>query len=305
MSCLDNWKLEVALTPLPISNWKSYLLGNNGWTKGVIIMQHFTDLHFQKYSRLIYEKFGIDFKEEKKMVLQTRLQRLMTRHNISSYDDYFRIITQANNKDHLIEFAAEITINKTDFFREMNHFDFIKNNMEFITAKNPRIYSNGEIRVWSAACSTGQEPYTIAMVLSEILPSGIRIKILGTDISERVLIKGQQGMYPFEVRDEIPIYYLQKYFHKAEESYIIDESVKELVTFRLFNLMDPFPFKNSFDIVFCRNVMIYFDSAIQQSLLDKFYQIIVPGGLLFIGHSESLTGKVHRFQYIQPTIYMK
>ena len=268
-------------------------------------MDSFSDRQFQRYSKFIYDVFGIYLKEEKKQVLQNKLSKLMGRNNISSYDDFYDILVWAKDKQILLEFAQEITINKTEFFREINHFDFIKDKIAFILKSNERIIKRGEIRVWSSASSTGEESYTIAMVLKECLPQGVKIKILGTDISNRVLQAAQQGIYSANICNDVPPYYLQKYFQKVDEKFRVGDTIKELLTFRVFNLMSTFPFKNTFDIIFCRNVMIYFDLQVQQRLLDKFYRVLTPGGLLFIGHSESLTGKSHKFEYVQPTIYIK
>ena len=268
-------------------------------------MQDFTDLHFRKFNNFIYDKLGICVGEEKKQVLHTKLSRLMAKNNISSYDEYYNILSQNREKHYIIEFNEVITVNKTDFFREINHFNYIKQKIHLIFEQNPRILKNKEIRVWSSACSTGQEPYTIAMILSECLPPEIAIKILATDISKRVIEVAQMGVYNQNIINEVQPLYLQKYFKKHNDSFSVNDSIKNLITFRLFNLMCSFPFKNTFDIVFCRNVMIYFDAVVQQQVVNKFYNVMAPRGLLLIGHSESLAGKEHRFEYIQPTIYIK
>lgn len=268
-------------------------------------MQTFSDIHFERFTTFIHDNFGIFMNEIKKDMLKIRLSKLMTRNGLDSYDEYYRVLTQSKEAKYISEFAEEITINKTDFFREKSHFEFLRGKTGFILEKNRRIESNNEIRVWSSACSTGEEAYTIAMVLKECMPQGINIKILATDISNKVLQTAKKGIYPLNIKNEVEGYYLLKYFKKTGMNYEVENSIKEMVTYRSFNLMDAFPFKNSFDIIFCRNVMIYFDTDTQQSLLDKFHNVINPGGFLFIGHSESLTNKRHKFQYVQPTIYIK
>lgn len=268
-------------------------------------MQSFDNIRFEKFSRFIYNEYGIFLSEIKKEMVHTKIDKLMSRYNINSYDEYYNILASGMDRQFLTDFANEITINKTDFFREINHFDFIQNNIGFIIGKNERILRNNEIRVWSSACSTGQEPYTLAMVLKECLPEGMGIKILGTDVNSKVLADAKRGLYPMSIKNEVRQYYLQKYFKNTGREFMIEEDLKKIVTFRQFNLMEPFPFKNTFDMIFCRNVMIYFDSEVQQRLLDKFYSVIAPGGLLFIGHSESLTNKKHKFEYVQPTVYIK
>lgn len=268
-------------------------------------MKTLSDGLFLKYSSFIYDNYGIHITISKKDMLQAKLIKLVIRNKIDSYEEYFRILTQNKNREMLLEFSSEITINKTDFFRENNHFEFIKNNINLITEKNKRIIRNNEIRVWSAGCSTGEEPYTLGMVLKEHFIPGIDIKILATDLSKDVLRKAMGGVYSQAIMNQVEKYYVLKYFEKEDLNWRAKSSLKNIITFRLFNLMDNFPFKKSFDIIFCRNVMIYFDNKVQQKLIDKFYDVLAPGGILFIGHSESLTGKNHKFKYIKPTIYMK
>lgn len=270
-----------------------------------LLLQHFTDEEFEKYRQLIYGNYGIYIGNVKKDILRTKLYKLMTRNNISSYDEYYNILITSTGKQQITEFINEITTNKTEFFRENNHFEFIKNKINFIMQKNQRILKNKEIRVWSAGCSTGEEAYTLAFILKECLPDDINVKILATDICNKVLAIAGKGLYPSRIKNEVNQYYLTKYFENTDNNFKVSDRIKNLVTVRQFNLMDTFGFKNTFDMIFCRNVMIYFDSKVQQNLLDKFYRVTASGGLLFLGHSESLINKNHRYQYIQPTIYMK
>lgn len=268
-------------------------------------MQSFTDKEFEKYRRLIYDSFGIYLGNAKKDTLKSKLLKLMAKNGIYSYEEYYDTLTIDKDKQRITEFINEITINKTDFFRENNHFDFIRNQIDFILETNRRILKNREIRVWSAGCSTGEEAYTLAFVLKECLPEEINIKILATDICSKVLAAAGRGVYSSRIQSEVDHYYLAKYFERSGNDYRVIDEIRELVTVRQFNLMDAFAFSNTFDMIFCRNVMIYFDAIVQQKLLDKFYAVNASGGLLFLGHSESLINKRHRYQYIQPTIYMK
>lgn len=263
----------------------------------------FSDIHFEKFSRLIQDKLGIHLTMAKKEMLQTRLIKLMTKKEIHSYTEYLALLEW--DTESMAEFTDAITINKTDFFREINHFHFLQKSFGLIVQKNPRIMERRELRVWSAGCSTGEEPYTLAMVLSECVPSGVQIKILATDLNRVNLSKASRGVYPAGIRSDVDPVYLQRYFIKDGDNYQVNHELKQLITFRQFNLQHVFPFKGTFDIIFCRNVMIYFDSNVQQRLITKYYNVLTQGGLLFIGHSESLTGKAHRFQYLQPTIYVK
>lgn len=263
------------------------------------------DREYRKYSNLIYEHLGIYLREGKKEMVQAKVNKLMRENNIESYEKYYDFLLANKYGAPWNRFVDEITIHKTDFFRENGHFEFIKANIEFIIKNNPRIIENREIRVWSAGSSTGEEPYTIGIVLKESLPSTVNIKILATDVSNKVIEYSQKGIYNKDIRKEIDGFYLNKYFLKHGDGYKISREIRDIITFRTFNLMSEFPFKNTFDIVFCRNVMIYFNLEVQEKLIKKIYGAINPGGLFFIGHSESLTGKQYKFKYLQPTIYIR
>ncbi|MFH1077590.1 MAG: protein-glutamate O-methyltransferase CheR, partial [Pseudomonadota bacterium] len=197
------------------------------------------------------------------------------------------------------------------FFREPVHFDFLTKSVY------PKLFDrenkNEHIRLWSAGCSTGEEPYTLAMTILKHLKSPANldydIKILGTDISTRVLQKAMAGIYSDSIMETVPESARNLFFKKIKReegmSYHISEQIANMTTFRRFNLTETFPFSNKFNVIFCRNVMIYFDRSTQQSLIDKFFNSLKPGGHFFIGHSESLTAVTHQFKYIVPTIYQK
>jgi len=259
---------------------------------------------FEKFRELVKKRLGIHLSDAKKDMVQSKVTKLMRDAGISSYDEYYDLIYNSKNSLWSV-FVDNITIHKTNFFREDNHFNFIRDKIDHILKFNPRILRNQEIRIWSSACSTGDEAYTIAMVLKEYIPSGINIKILATDVSSLVIQEAQNAEYILDSGDVINPYFLNKYFKKFSNIYKITDEIKNLVTFRTFNLMDNFPFRNNFDIIFCRNVMIYFASETQAELIKKFYNALTRGGLLLIGHSESLTQIQYKFKYVQPTIYMR
>ena len=263
------------------------------------------DSQLKSYSSFLYQKTGISISESKKEMFQMKIQKLMRRNNISSYDEYFSIITNEKNKVQLEEFINTITTNTTEFFREKAHFEYLKNNIGKILSEIPRIEKNGEIRVWCAASSSGQEPATLAMVLREILDSRIKIKLLATDISSKVLKKAMRGHYTLAEVDGIPKGYLMKYFTKDADGYQLKESVLSCISYRYFNLMNDFKFQNGFDIVFCRNVMIYFNNQVQETLVNKIYDNLTDRGMMFIGHSESLVNKKHSFKFVGPSIYKR
>lgn len=268
-------------------------------------MEKMTDSQYEKYRTLIYQNFGIHFAPQKREIVITKVDKLMRKYNLASYAEYYQLLTKGANGEYWSEFADEITIHQTSFFREINHFDYIRTQLRFILETNPRIMEKNEIRVWSAGCSTGEEPYTLAMVLKEWLPSEVYIRVLATDVSGRSVATAQRGVYPTSIKKDMDPYFLLGCFIHDGEHYHVKPEIKDLVTFRLFNLMEPFPFKNTFDIIFCRNVMIYFDAQVQLELVKKFHDYLGRGGLLFIGHSESLINKQYSFKYIQPTVYQK
>lgn len=260
---------------------------------------------YLKYSDLIYNTLGIRLKEEKKDMVLSKVGKLMRENNIESYGEYYDFLMYNKGRAPWDRFIDEITIHKTDFFRENGHFEYISSNINSIIKNNPRIIGNREIRVWSAASSTGEEPYTLGIVLKETLPENINIKILATDVSNKVIKHALNGIYDKKIQMEINPLYLNKYFTRQGDKYKICREIRETVTFRTFNLMSEFPFKNNFDMIFCRNVMIYFTPEVQENLIKKFHNVLTKGGLFFIGHSESLTGKQYTFKYLRPTIYIK
>lgn len=261
------------------------------------------------FCEYLYKNMGIYIEESKKNLLAQKLGKLMTDDGIQNSGEYYHFIVSPPISEHqkLIKnkFIDTVTVHKTNFFRENNHFEYIQRNISQIIAESPTAKFTNEIRVWSSACSTGEEAYTLSMLFKEILPPGMRAKILATDISPDSIRKALTGVYKFGPEDNITNYYINKYFTKNSLSWSINDEIKNNVTFRLFNLMDTFPFKNPFDIIFCRNVMIYFDRDVQERLVNNFYNSLSKKGLLFIGHSESLIQLKHSFTYNEPTIYKK
>ncbi|HEX2944819.1 MAG TPA: protein-glutamate O-methyltransferase CheR [Clostridia bacterium] len=268
-------------------------------------MQRFGIQQFSQFRNFIYDKYGIYFSDAKNDILRNKLNKLMIKNNYSSYDEYFNDLQQGKYPGLLSEFANAITVNYTSFFREKDHFEFLKAYAGILTDSKNIDPSARELRVWSAACSTGEEAYTLAIVLSEALQGSARIRLLATDISNKAVSIAQKGTYPSGIRNDVGSSYLNKYFREDVNGYMVSESIKKLITFRSFNLMDAFPFKKTFDLIFCRNVMIYFDASVRQKLIGKLYDATSKGGLLIIGHSESLTGQKHSYRYLRPAVYIK
>ncbi|MEI8377305.1 MAG: CheR family methyltransferase [bacterium] len=272
-------------------------------------LSHIDPRYLDMFCDYLNRILGIYIEESKKGLLSQKIAKLMADAGIENIAEYYHFIVappiserQRAVKDKFID---NITVHKTNFFRENNHFEFIKKNIGKIIEQSPNAQMTRELRVWSSACSTGEEPYTLAMLFNEILPTGMKAKILGTDISPQSIKTAMEGNYKFSVEDNLTSFYINKYFIQEEGYRRVTDDIKRLVTFRLFNLMEPFPFNHPFDIIFCRNVMIYFNRETQEKLVNNFYKHLSENGLLFIGHSESLIQIKHSFDYHEPTIYKK
>jgi chemotaxis protein methyltransferase CheR len=199
-----------------------------------------------------------------------------------------------------------LTTNKTSFFRENQHFEYLR------TRILPEIRNHGSrLRIWSAGCSSGEEPYSIAMMVRDQWPGIDKadVRILATDISGRMLAKARLAEYEKESLRDIPPAYILKYFNSSgigsQKTYKVQDKIRSLVHFARLNLMDDWPMKGPFDVIFCRNVMIYFDTSTQRRLVQRFHRFLVPGGYLLVGHSESLLANATCFKYIRPATYMK
>jgi chemotaxis protein methyltransferase CheR len=269
-----------------------------------------TQADFEKFSRLVYEQSGISLHDGKKELIKARLSKRVRQGRFKSFRDYYQYVVQDDSGEELVFLLDSISTNLTSFFREPSHFDYLKNEL-LPRWKTARKGSDPQIRVWSAGCSSGEEVYSISITLQEGLehPEQWKIKILATDLSTKVLKKAMAGIYEQDRIRKIPAPLIKKYFlkgdHQWREYVKVKNRLRDPVEFKRFNLMEPFPFKEPFDCIFCRNVMIYFDKKTQEILVNRFYQCLGPEGVLFIGHSESLTGIPHPFKYVKPAIYKK
>lgn len=265
-----------------------------------------TDAEFQKIRSYIYKSLGHEVDDKKRETVTTKIYKIARRHGMSEAKDYLNYLYNSNDPEVVQEFLNEITTNTTEFFRESSHFDYIKNNINHIIESIPQIKRTGVLRAWSAPCSSGEEPITLAIVLKECLPAHINFKILATDIDTRILAKANRGRYTESECKGLTKQMMLKYFKKdAEGFYVIGEEIKKQISYRQFNLTDEYPFKHSFDMIFCRNLMIYMDNAVQEKLINLFYGHLVENGLFFIGHSESLLNKKHNYKYVSTAIYKK
>lgn len=266
---------------------------------------------FNALCSLVHEVAGIKLTDAKSELVRARLSKRMRSLDIYDLGDYLRYVKEDRTQDELITMLDSLSTNLTSFFRENAHFDFVKDTILPGIVARAEQGGDTSVRVWSAGCSTGEEPYTLALCLLEQLTNLRRYdpKILASDISTRVLETGQKGIYIEDRIRAIPSALLHRYFVKVSEGgrkyYAVKDELKHVVRFRHLNLMEGWPMKRQFDFIFCRNTMIYFDKPTQNKLVNRFYEQTKSGGYLILGHSESLTGTTHQFKYVKPTIYRK
>ncbi|PKN25528.1 MAG: hypothetical protein CVU64_19695 [Deltaproteobacteria bacterium HGW-Deltaproteobacteria-21] len=266
----------------------------------------YTDL-----SNLIYEKCGIYLHKGKRELLRARLAKVLRKHDFASVREYYSHLVGDQTGKELIQLLDSISTNLTFFFREPKHFDFLTNTAipKLIRAK--RTGAGKRLNLWCAGCSSGEEAYSIGITLLEKLSdSNLReVSILATDISTRMLNVAIRGVYGEEKVEKISYELRRRYFQKGvknwEGFYRVKPALREAIEFRRLNLVEHFSFNTPFDIIFCRNVMIYFDKPTQEKLVNRFYNVLSKEGYFLIGHSESLTGIGHSFRYVQPSIYAK
>ena len=268
------------------------------------------DADFEKISRFVYNLCGINLHEGKRELVKARLNKRLKQGQFTSFNQYLQFVMTDEGAEELTAMIDSLSTNLTSFFREESHFYKLK---EIVSEKACSAeHQTGvlNLRLWSAGCSTGEEPYSIAMVLHDIL-AGRRadVKILATDISSKVLKTAVAGIYPEKSVNRIPPVTFRTHFQRGsgrwEGYYKIKDAARKMIHFAQFNLKEGFAFREGFDIIFCRNVMIYFDKETQRVLIDRFYDCLKDGGYLFVGHSESLTGFAHPFRYVEPSVYRK
>lgn len=268
----------------------------------------FTHSDFDHIRTLVRRHTGISLTEGKRDLVYGRLARRLRQLRLTSFREYCALL-EAEESDELTQFVNAITTNLTAFFRESHHYDYLA------TVLLPGILrsrtQHRRLRLWSAGCSTGEEPYSLAMVVRETVPlaQGWDVKILATDIDSNVLATAEQGVYAAEKVHDMAPQRLQRWFKKGTGSKAglvrVVPVLQRLITFRQLNLMAVWPMRGPFDVIFCRNVVIYFDKPTQQKLLDRFAELLAPQGFLFVGHSESLFQITDRFEPLGKTIYRR
>lgn len=265
-----------------------------------------THEEFHRFRALIYTESGIALSEQKQSLLASRLSKRLRDLGLETFSEYYDHVMSDPSRDEFTRMLDLISTNKTDFFRESKHFDYLRDRIL------PELEQEKRIRIWSSACSTGEEPYTIAITLFESVknPAQWDFKILASDLSTRVLAKAAAGTYDEDRFRDVPPEVVRRHFLRGRGVrtglFKVKPHLAATVQFRRLNLMDErFPIKTPLDLIFCRNVMIYFDRPTQERLVNKFYRYLRPGGYLFTGHSESLQWVDHPFKAWAPTIYRK
>lgn len=269
---------------------------------------HFTDRDFNKLRDLVKDLTGISLSDQKRELLYGRLTRRLRALGIQKFSDYCDYLEE--HPDEEVEhFTNAITTNLTSFFRENHHFEMIAGQLRPWLLS--RYQQNGKIRVWSAGCSTGEEPYSIAMTLAESIPDCFNknVKILATDLDTNVVAKAASGIYADNRIEGLPRERVNKWFTKGSGTNAgnvkVSDKLRDMITFKSLNLMHGWPMRGPFDIIFCRNVVIYFDKPTQATLFDRYADMICEDGVLFIGHSETMADVCNRFELVGKTMYRK
>lgn len=267
-------------------------------------MLKLTDDDFKRLVTYIKSNYGINL-EKKRVLIEGRLANVASSCGFDNFTDYLDFAFNDQTQKETIRLVNKLTTNHTFFMREPEHFDYLR---DTVLPHIEQTVADRDARIWCAASSTGQEPYTIAMTIDEYFGDKKRMwdtTILATDLDTDVLRTAKAGIYTAEMMEGLPESWIKKYFIRIDESrYQVTERIRNEVVFKKFNLMDPIVYKKPFDLISCRNVMIYFDTNTKNALIERFYDVIKPGGYLFIGHAENISRDT-KFKYIKPAIYRK
>jgi chemotaxis protein methyltransferase CheR len=264
---------------------------------------------FFSFCQLVHQHAGIHLTAEKKELVRARLTKILRQRRLQTFRDYYDKVVADDSGVELTCLLDAISTNQTAFWREPKHFEYLSEEILPVWPRERRRPLRGKL--WSAGCSSGEEPYTLAILIMAGFPEEdlSQAKIYASDLNTQVLAQAERGIYPISRVDPLPPEWRRRFFQKGvgdRQGFVrVKPEVRHLVNFFRFNLMDQPPFREELDIIFCRNVMIYFEKETQVKLVNKFYDCLRPGGYLFIGHSESLCNHRHQFSYVKPTIYRK
>jgi len=274
-------------------------------------MLEISDREFSIFKKLVLKLLGIHLSEHKKTLVITRLSSRIEALGLKTLMEYLHFIDNSERGDDELSYLVnKITTNTTSFYREKHHFDFLQNELFPTYIKRGEKTGERSLRIWSAACSTGEEPYSIAMTVYQSFMNliGWDIKILATDVNSEVLNFARRGVYPREkIKEEVtPVVMTRCFTDLGHSNMAVRHELKRLIMFKRLNFLERyFPIESKLDIVFCRNAMIYFSSEVREELLWKFYNLLKDDGCLFVGHSESLLASSDKFEIINSTIYRK
>jgi chemotaxis protein methyltransferase CheR len=263
---------------------------------------------FDRVRHMMYAISGVNLTDGKKELIRARVAKRMRALGHESLDDYVGFVQTEEGRAELGQMVDVLTTNKTSFFRELPHFEFLQK--EVIPAW---LGSGGPLRIWSAGCSSGEEPYSVAILLLDQVPEAARrdVRILATDLSRTVLEHACLARYDAAVVEGLPARFRDPYFVPVRDTrgraraFEVEAEVRHLVSFAPLNLMEPWPMRGPFDVILCRNVMIYFDRPTRETLIRRFRGLLTPAGHLLVGHSESLSGMEHELTYVQPAVYRR
>jgi len=263
---------------------------------------------FERFCALAYDKAGIKLRKGKEALVTARVAKRLRALNMESVNQYLKLLEQEKTQKELVKFLDVISTNYTYFFRENEHFDLLKTHLD-------RCINNGQkrIRIWCAAASSGEEPYSLAITMADTVEDRpIDYRLLATDISTGMLEKAREGLYDANRVKPISKLFLTKYFERLggigdlEAKFQVKPFLRKRVVFKRLNLTEtPFPMKGPLDAIFCRNVMIYFDKPVRQKLIKNMERLVKPGGILVISHTETLTGIDHGLEIVEPSVYRK
>ncbi|MDK1288985.1 CheR family methyltransferase [Pseudoalteromonas umbrosa] len=265
----------------------------------------FTDTDFQKVSEKVYSACGIVLGPHKREMVYSRLARRIRANGLSSFEDYLAFLDSSSEQE-FSHFINAITTNLTSFFRESHHFDYLKNSLIPRIKEDNRLTKR--VRFWSAGCSTGEEPYSIAMTVAGEFPSDWDVKVLATDLDSNVLHKAAEGVYSSQSVTGLDDNHLRKWFLKSSDGsqFRVKEQLKSFIYFKRLNLLEPWPMRGPFDLIFCRNVLIYFDKETKDTLFDGYHRMLESShGHLFIGHSETMSKERSDFKNLGKTMYKR
>lgn len=276
------------------------------------LLRPLTDAEFALFRRLVHAKSGISIQDSKRHLLEVKLSHRLRDEGFCNFGEYYRFLTRGRPDPEAIDELLDlVTTNRTTFFREPEHFDFLRE-VVFPKFAKRRGKKKRFLRIWSAACATGEEAYSIAMAIKEFFGSfgPDRGRVLGTDLSRRALSIALAGSYDEDamrgVQYKWPPSYFERTYIGSQTRYRVRDSIRELVEFHRLNLVEPdLPFRHRFDVIFCRNVMIYFDHATRQELVDKLHDVLAPGGYFISGQAENLVNLELRFERIATSVFRR